>query len=147
MNHIFSKIIVISILTKIMRIMIYFHNRAALLWYSISVKQTQIKQIHLHWGHLADTFIQSDFQLHFNLNYNSSTFSKKRETIHSCRYSKDAHRTKCQALTITRLTHPLCTTEIARIIIILIIIFYPFVSRAPFLPTQAYKRSRVRGCV
>ena len=31
-----------------------------------------------------------------------------------CQYSKDIHRTKCQALTITRLTHSPLTTKIAR---------------------------------
>ena len=36
-------------------------------------------------------------------------------TIYLRRYSKDVHRTECQALTITRLTHHLYTTKIARI--------------------------------
>ena len=36
-------------------------------------------------------------------------------TIYLCRYSKDVHRTKYQALTITRLTHSPYTTQIARI--------------------------------
>ena len=45
-----------------------------------------------------------------------STFVRRRErTIYLCGYSKDVHRTKCQALTITRLTHSLYTTEIVRI--------------------------------
>ena len=49
---------------------------------------------HLHSGHLADTFIRSDLHL-----------SEERDTIYRRRYSKDVHRTKCQALTIARLTH------------------------------------------
>jgi hypothetical protein len=37
-----------------------------------------------------------------------SDLSEEGETIYRCRYSKDVHvhRTKCQALTIARLTHP-----------------------------------------
>jgi hypothetical protein len=35
--------------------------------------------------------------------------------MYRCRYSKDVHRTKCQELTIARLTHSLYTTKIARI--------------------------------
>ena len=41
--------------------------------------------------------------------------SEERETINRCRYSKDVHRYKCQALTITRLSHSLYKTKIARI--------------------------------
>ena len=38
--------------------------------------------------------------------YNRYIRQKKRETtVYLCRYRKDAHRTKCQALTIARLTH------------------------------------------
>ena len=47
---------------------------------------------HLHTGHLADACIQSDLQ--------EVHLSEERETIiYRCRYSKEVHRTKCQALT------------------------------------------------
>ena len=36
-------------------------------------------------------------------------------TIYRCWYSKDVHRTKCQALTVARLTHSPYTTKLARI--------------------------------
>ena len=41
-------------------------------------------------------------------------FSEERETIYLCLYSKNVHRTKCQALTIAKLTHSPYTTKIAR---------------------------------
>ena len=42
--------------------------------------------------------------------------SEKRETtIYRCGYSRDIHRTMCQALTITRLTHSPYATKIGRI--------------------------------
>ena len=45
-----------------------------------------------------------------------SPFVRRRETtIYLFGYSKDVNRTKCQALTIIRLTHSPYTTEIARI--------------------------------
>ena len=45
-----------------------------------------------------------------------SRFVRRRETtICLCLYSKDVHRTKCQALIITRLTHSPYSTKIARI--------------------------------
>ena len=46
------------------------------------------------------------------------TFLRRRRNNHilyCCRYSKDVHRTKCQALTIVRFTHSPYTTKIARI--------------------------------
>ena len=62
----------------------------------------------LHLRHLADAFIQSNLQyVHL---------SEERETtIYCCRYSKDVHRTKCQAPTIARLIHSPYATKIARI--------------------------------
>ena len=44
-----------------------------------------------------------------------STFVRRETTIYRCRYSRDVHRTKCQALTIARLTHSRYTRKIARI--------------------------------
>ena len=40
---------------------------------------------------------------------------KEKKRIYHCRYIENVHRTKCQALTITRLTHSLYATKIARI--------------------------------
>jgi hypothetical protein len=37
--------------------------------------------------------------------YNLYIFPEKEKQQHICGYRKDVHRTKCQALTITRLTH------------------------------------------
>ena len=59
--------------------------------------------VHLHLGHLADAFIQSDLQEHLS--------EEGETTLDLCRYSKDVHRTKCQALTIVRLTHSLYTIK------------------------------------
>ena len=56
---------------------------------------------------LAAAFIQSDLQL--------VHLSEERETIYCYRYSKDAHRNKCKALTIARLTHSPYTATMARI--------------------------------
>ena len=39
----------------------------------------------------------------------------RKTTIYLCQYSKDVHRTKCQALTITRLTHSPYTLTITRL--------------------------------
>ena len=61
-----------------------------------------------HFGHLADAVIQSDLQL-------AHLLEEGETTIYRCRYSKDDHRTKCQALTIVSLTHSPYTTKIARI--------------------------------
>ena len=47
--------------------------------------------------------------------YNNYICQKKASTIYSCRCSKHVHRTKCQALTIARLTHSLYATKTARI--------------------------------
>ena len=42
--------------------------------------------------------------------------SEERETaVYLCRYSKDVHKTKCQALAIASLTHSPYKTKIARI--------------------------------
>ena len=51
--------------------------------------------LHLHLGHLADAFIQSDLQ----------QVHEKSETIYCFRYNKNVHRTKCKAPTNTRLTY------------------------------------------
>ena len=45
--------------------------------------------------------------------YNKYICQKKATTIYRCQYSKDVHRAKCQALTISRLTHSLYTTKIS----------------------------------
>ena len=58
-----------------------------------------IFHLHLHLGHLADAFIQSDFQ--------QVDLSEEGELS---RYSKDVHKTKCQAPAIFRLTHTPYTT-------------------------------------
>ena len=71
-----------------------------LLLYRSSIFSICIIYLGLHLGLLADTFIQS---------HNNTT------TIYRCRYSKDVHRTKCQALTIARLTRSLYTTKLTRI--------------------------------
>ena len=48
--------------------------------------------------------------------YNKYICQKKgKQQYIRCRYSKGAHRTKCQALTITRLTHSPATSKIDRI--------------------------------
>ena len=48
--------------------------------------------------------------------YNKSICrQKEKQQYNPCRYSKDVHRTKCKALTITRLTHSPYTTKIARV--------------------------------
>ena len=57
----------------------------------------------LHSRRLADAFIQI-----WHTTYNKSICQKKEKQQYiavSSRYSKDVHRTKYQALTITRLTH------------------------------------------
>ena len=75
-----------------------------------------------HLGYLADAFIQSDLQyVHL---------SEERETIYRCRYSKDVHRTKCQALTIIRLTHFAYPTKITRTSC--------YTMLSTFLPTRLY---------
>ena len=69
---------------------------------------TPLIHLNLHPGRLVDTSIQSQLQEVY--------FSGERETtVYLCHYSKDVHRTKCQALSITRLTHSPYITEIARI--------------------------------
>ena len=57
--------------------------------------------------HLYNMIVCFAFTLHFKCRAFSRRFyPEERETqIYRCRYSKDVHRTKCQALTITRLTH------------------------------------------
>ena len=59
-------------------------------------------------GRLADALTLSDTSDKVHLSEEGET------TIYLCRYSKDVHRTKCQALTIVRLTHSPYTTKIAR---------------------------------
>ena len=54
--------------------------------------------LYLHLGNIADAFIQSDLQ--------QVHLSEERETIYRCRYIKDVHRNKCQALTVARLPIP-----------------------------------------
>ena len=71
---------------------------------TVASVQIIIVTLHLHTGNLADAFIQNDLHL-----------SEERETIYLCRYSKDVHRTKCQALTTPSLTRSPYTTQIARI--------------------------------
>ena len=46
-------------------------------------------RLHLHLRHFADA------------TYNKSIGQKKEKHQYICQYSKDVHRTKCQALTIT----------------------------------------------
>ena len=47
--------------------------------------------------------------------FSTLAFKALGKTDGSPRYSTDVHRTKCKALTITRLTHSPYTTKIARI--------------------------------
>ena len=67
-----------------------------------TLKRPPLYQLHLHSEHSAD------------LKY--PHLSEERETIiYLWGYSKDVDRTKCQALTTTRLTHSPFTIQIARI--------------------------------
>ena len=51
--------------------------------------------LHLHLGHLADTFMKSHLQyVHL---------SEEREAIYGCQYSNNAHRIRYQAFTIVML--------------------------------------------
>ena len=53
--------------------------------------------LHLHYiKHSANDFFPRRLTVHL---------SEERETIYRCRFSKDFHRNKCQALTIIRLTN------------------------------------------
>ena len=65
--------------------------------------------LRLHLWQLEDSFIQSNLQ--------QANHSEEGETTtyRYSRYSGDDYKTKCQALTIARLSHSLCTTKIARI--------------------------------
>ena len=44
----------------------------------------------LHLGHLEDAFIQSDLQVHFS--------GERETTLYRCRYSKDVHSNKFHAI-------------------------------------------------
>ena len=70
------------------------------------LQRVNISKLHdWHFGHLADAFILIDIKW----------VVRRKTTIYRWRYRKDAHRNKCQAITIARLTHSLYTTKIARI--------------------------------
>ena len=60
------------------------------------------------------------FSRHFHPKRLTKSKCQKKETIICCGYSKDVRRTKCQALTITRLLHFLYTTKIE-----LCVVLYP----------------------
>ena len=63
----------------------------------------------LHLGHLAASVLSK-------ATYSKYICQKKENNIVvTCRYSKDVDRTKCQALTIVRITPSLYTTKRARI--------------------------------
>ena len=67
-------------------------------------------QPYLNLKHLADTFFYPK-----RLTIGTFVRGKRNNNIyHRCRYSKDVHRNKCQALTITMLTNSLYKTKRAR---------------------------------
>ena len=75
---------------------------------NFTVKAPCYKPTHIH------TYIECINQMLLSkATYNKSIYQKKAEQQYiSGGTFKDFHRTKCQALTITRLTHSLYTTEV-----------------------------------
>ena len=55
--------------------------------------------------------LHSGHSLSSKATYNKLVPEKRETTIYFCRYSEDVHRSKCQSLTITRLTHSPFTTQ------------------------------------
>ena len=66
-------------------------------------------------GALRFTFTLRAFSKRFYPKRFTICQKKDKTTIYRCWCSKDVHRTKCQALSIVRLTHSLYTTKLARI--------------------------------